>query len=323
VILEPHNFARYQNELVGSANVPNAAFADLWSRLATKYAGSEKVFFNLVNEPHDMPTEQWVTAANEAIAAIRKAGAKNLVMVPGNGWTAASSWSKSGYGTANALAMLDVKDPIDNLVYEVHQYLDADESGGSSTCVSTSIGRARLQPFVDWLRLHKKRGFLGETAAGDNPTCQAAMEDMLRYIGESSDVLLGWLWWADGPWFRNYQFSLFPKSGVEQAWVKRLTPHLDALTARSTVTSTTASGYCANVEVYDWRGTKPLEWTSAAIDLKTSTSTTATGGTLSATSGLATVTPDAFAAKVPLHGGTNVSICGTGAPLTVLSATAK
>jgi endoglucanase len=323
VILEPHNFARYQGKLVGSPEVPNAAFADLWSRLATKYAANDKIFLNLVNEPHDMPTEQWVSAANDAIAAIRKAGAKNLIMVPGNAWTAASSWSSSKYGTANAVAMLDVKDPIDNIVYEVHQYLDGDESGGSSTCVSTNIGRARLKPFVDWLRLHKKRGFLGETAAGDNPTCHAAMEDMLRYIGESSDVLLGWLWWADGPWFRSYQFSLFPKNNVEQPWVKRLSPHLSALTARTTVTSKTTSSYCADVEVFDWRGTKSLDWTSAAVDLKTGTSTSVAGGTLSAQTGLATMTPDAIAAKVPLHGGSKVSICGTGDSVEVLSASAK
>ena len=82
--------------------------------------------FNLVNEPHTMPTEQWVGAANAAIAAIRVAGASNVIHVPGNAWTGAHGWNSSYYGTPNAKAMLDIVDPIDNLFFEAHQYLDSD-----------------------------------------------------------------------------------------------------------------------------------------------------------------------------------------------------
>src|SRR5262249_27202418 len=79
VLLDPHNFARYSpyigasTALIGSA-IPNAAFADFWSRLATEFKGNAQVLFGLMNEPHDMPTEQWVGAANTAISAIRSAG---------------------------------------------------------------------------------------------------------------------------------------------------------------------------------------------------------------------------------------------------------
>src|SRR6201999_429411 len=71
VILNPHNFARYYGDTVGSSKVPNAVFADFWGRLGTRYASNPRVMFNLVNEPHDLPSEQWVSAANSAIAAIR------------------------------------------------------------------------------------------------------------------------------------------------------------------------------------------------------------------------------------------------------------
>ena len=63
---------------------------------------------------------------NGAIAAIRKAGASNLILVPGNGWTGASSWTQNWYGTTNATAMLNIKDPGNNFAFEAHQYLDAD-----------------------------------------------------------------------------------------------------------------------------------------------------------------------------------------------------
>jgi endoglucanase len=225
-ILNPHNFARYYGSLVGSAQVPDAVFADLWRRLATRYGSNERVIFNLVNEPNTMPTEQWVSAANAAIAAIRGAGATNELHVPGNGWTGAHSWTSSSYGTPNSIAMLDIVDPGNHMVYEVHQYLDTDAGGTSDQCVSTTIGSERLQAFVDWLRVHGKKGFVGEFAGGDNPTCNAAVADMLTAMSGASDVLEGWLWWAAGPWWGNYPFSLEPKNGQDQPQMKLLLPHL-------------------------------------------------------------------------------------------------
>jgi len=227
VILNPHNFARYYGEPVGSSKVPAATFADLWRRLALRYASNPRVMFNLVNEPNNMPTEQWVNAANAAIAAIRTAGATNLIHVPGNGWTGAHSWTHDYYGTPNATAMLDIADPANNVVFEVHQYLDANSSGSSDRCVSKTIGSERLAPFIAWLRANGKKGFVGEFAGGDNPTCNAAVEDMLTAMMDAADVLLGWQWWAAGPaWRDNYPFSLDPKDGQDRPQMSLLLPHL-------------------------------------------------------------------------------------------------
>src|SRR5688500_11083086 len=90
VILDPHNYARYQGQVIG-AGIPNADFADFWARLSAVFRGNSKVIFGLMNEPHSMPTEQWLSAANAAIGAIRNAGATNLILVPGNAWTGAHS----------------------------------------------------------------------------------------------------------------------------------------------------------------------------------------------------------------------------------------
>jgi endoglucanase len=227
VILNPHNFARYYGSPVGSSQVPNAVFADFWSKLSSKYASNANVLFNLVNEPNTMPTEQWVSAANAAIAAIRKAGAHNTIVAPGTAWTGGASWYSSGYGTPNAVAMLAIDDPDDNVWFEAHQYLDSDASGGSGTCVSKTAGSERLAPFVKWLRDNKKKGFLGEFAGADNATCNAAITDMLSYVMSASDVLMGWTWWAGGPWWGNYQFTLEPtSSGAERPQWSLLAPFL-------------------------------------------------------------------------------------------------
>jgi len=226
VILNPHNFARYYDEPVGSSKVPEDVFADFWRRLAERYASNRHVMFNLVNEPHTMPTEQWVRAANAAIAAIRAAGADNLIHVPGNAWTGAHSWTSNWYGTSNAVAMLDIKDPKDNFLYEVHQYLDKDSSGSGEDCVSETIGSERIASFVAWLRKHGKKGFVGEFAGARNERCYRAVEDMLKAMMNASDVLVGWLWWAGGPGWGEYKFTLEPKDGKDRPQMGILRPFL-------------------------------------------------------------------------------------------------
>lgn len=226
VILEPHNFARYYGETVGSSKVPSAVFANLWSRIAKKYAGNTRAMFNLVNEPHDISSEQWVSAANDAISAIRAAGANNLIHVPGNGWTGAHSWASSYYGTSNTVAMLDIVDPANHIVFEVHQYLDSDSSGSSDRCVDKTVGSQRLQGFISWLRKNGKKGFVGEFAGGDNATCNEAVKDMLDAMTKAADVLVGWSWWAAGPGWGDYIFTIEPKNGKDRPQMTLLLPYL-------------------------------------------------------------------------------------------------
>ncbi|AKU97732.1 Endoglucanase [Labilithrix luteola] len=227
VIIDPHNYARYYGGVVGSTSVPNSVFADLWTRLATKYASNPHIFFNLVNEPHDIQTEQWASAANAAIAAIRATGANNVIMVPGNQYTGAWAWTSGDiYGTSNAVALLNIVDPLNNVVFEAHQYLDGNSSGTSSSCVSTTIGSERLAGWIKWLRDNGKKGFLGEFAGGNNATCNAAVTDMLNTMMSASDVIMGFTWWAGGPWWGNYMFALDPSNGQDKPQMSILSPFL-------------------------------------------------------------------------------------------------
>ena len=226
VILDPHNYARYNGQLIGSTAVSNAAFADFWSRLAEHYASNARVIFGLVNEPHTMPTEQWRDAANAAIAAIRAKGAHNLILVPGNAWTGAWSWNMTYYGTANAVAMLGITDPEDNYAFEVHQYFDSNYSGTNTACQSTTIGAESLATFTAWLRTNGKRGFLGEVGAASNATCDSAVDGALAHIDANSDVYIGWAWWSAGPWWGNYFMTLEPQGNVDAPQFATLAGHL-------------------------------------------------------------------------------------------------
>lgn len=258
VILEPHNFARYYpdpNDFQGSAkglvgsDVPYSAFSNFWNRVATVFKTNDHVFFNLCNEPANMPTEQWLTAANIAILGIRNTGATNLILVPGNGYTQAGAWFYSWYGTSNAAVMLGVVDPTNNYAYEVHQYFD-DGSGTTADIRSATIGAERLGGFTQWLKDHNKKGFLGEFAVADTTIGAGigdeAISNLLTHVKNNADVWLGWTWWAAGPMYTNYMFSLEPVGGGNRPQMAVLTNFIPSFAASGPIPAPTLESLTGN-----------------------------------------------------------------------------
>ncbi len=234
VILDPHNYARYYGQVIGSDAVGNGAFANLWSRLAERYGNRDKILFNLMNEPHHMPTEQWLGAANAAIAAIRDRGANNQLIVPGVAWTGGASWTKDWYGSSNASVMSGVVDPANKFWFDLHTYFDDDEkagvySGYGQHCAEPEKVASDLQPTIDWLRKNQHQAFIGEFNAPTTDTCMKALYAALTYFDGNSDVLTGWTYWAAGPLVHDIIGSnadLEPIKGVDQPQYWALQPHL-------------------------------------------------------------------------------------------------
>ena len=140
VILDVHNYGNYYNtNRLGNVALPLGAFSNLWGRLATIYRTNANVVFGLMNEPNGISTETWRDAANLAITAIRRTGATNLILVPGNGYSIAHNWYDSWYGTPNSSVMLTVTDAANNYAFEVHDYFD-DQAGGVMCLLSRADG---------------------------------------------------------------------------------------------------------------------------------------------------------------------------------------
>lgn len=154
--------------------------------------------------------ENLVVSLNQAaIDAIRGAGATSqYIFAEGNSYTGAWTWTKVND------AMKELSDPQGKLVYEMHQYLDSDGSGTSAQCVSSTIGKERVTDATQWLKNNGKVGFLGEFAGGPNSQCKQAVEGMLSYMQDNSDVWMGASWWAAGPWWADYMYSIEPPSGT-------------------------------------------------------------------------------------------------------------
>ena len=82
-----------------------------------------------MNEPHDIPDiDAWADSVQAAVTAIRNAGATSqLILLPGNNWTSAETFVSNG----SAAALSKVTNPdgsITGLIFDVHKYLDSDNS---------------------------------------------------------------------------------------------------------------------------------------------------------------------------------------------------
>ncbi|MBP1852029.1 glycoside hydrolase family 5 protein [Rhizobium halophytocola] len=232
LILDPHNYAHYAGDVIGSEKVPVAAFADFWGRLAKHYAGQPDVVFGLMNEPSNIGTPVWVEAANAAIKSIRDTGADNIILVPGTHWTGAHSWFREEDGKSHAAAMLEITDPGANFAYEVHQYFDADFSGTKGTCDRAADAVKAVSKFTGWLKDNGKRGFLGEFGVPGAAPCVSALGDMVGEVADNPDVWTGWTYWVAGDWWsRNEPLNIQPTKDGDRPQLAGLKPFLDAPSA--------------------------------------------------------------------------------------------
>ncbi|KAI0484412.1 endoglucanase [Xylariaceae sp. FL0804] len=204
-VLDAHNYGRYYDNII----TDTSAFGAFWTTVATHFADNDLVVFDTNNEYHDMDQTLVLDLNQAAITAIRDAGATSqYIFAEGNSYTGAWTWNTTN---TNLAALTD---PQGLLVYEMHQYLDSDGSGTSETCVSSDIGVQRVVGATEWLAEEGKLGILGEFAGGANSVCEEAIEGLLEHLEDNSDVWLGGMWWAAGPWWGDYIYSFEPPSGT-------------------------------------------------------------------------------------------------------------
>ncbi|KAL8939154.1 MAG: hypothetical protein Q9216_003508, partial [Gyalolechia sp. 2 TL-2023] len=226
-IIDIHNYARWDGLIIGQGGPTDEQFANLWSQLATKYAKSPKVAMGIVNEPHEgnatrshgcrislndilVPDiTRWAKTCQTVVDAIRKAGAtEHYIMLPGNGYTSAATFVSSG----SAAALARVKDSdgsTDKLIFEVHKYLDKDNSGTHTECVSSYVDT--FEDLTKFLTNNKRKAILAEVGGGpEHKSCLKNVCTLLSYLNDNSAVYMGYLGWGAGSFDETYELSLTP-----------------------------------------------------------------------------------------------------------------
>lgn len=209
-IIDIHNYARWDGEIIGQGGPTNEQFADIWSQLATYYKNEDRIIFGTMNEPHDIPSiSLWAGSVQAAVTAIREAGATTqMILLPGNDWTSAATYISDG----SADALINVTNPdgsTDNLILEVHKYSDEDNSGTHSECVTNNIDDA-FAPLADYARSHQRLVLNTEFGGGSGNDCITDIGQQLAFLNENSDVYLGWSGWAAGSFMAGYTLDLTP-----------------------------------------------------------------------------------------------------------------
>ncbi|KAJ7921990.1 endoglucanase [Mycena leptocephala] len=218
-IIDIHNYARWNGAIIGQGGPTNAQFASTWSTLAAKYANSPKVVFGVMNEPHDVPNiNTWAASVQAAVTAIRQAGATSqMILLPGNDWTSAGSFVSDG----SAAALSTVKNPdgsTTNLIFDVHKYLDSDNSGTHADCTTNNIANA-WTPLVQWLRANQRQALNTETGGGNTASCVQFMCQQIAFQAQNSDVILGYVGWSAGNFNSSYVLSEVPSGSTDTSLV--------------------------------------------------------------------------------------------------------
>lgn len=210
VIIEIHGYGRRTEggveRIIGETEfVTSDHFSDLWRRFAEAWKNNDNVIFELMNEPHDQKNDILMDVQNAAILAIRSTGAKNLIMVTGNGWSHPEWYADR----ANQALALRLKDPLDNMAFAIHRYFDQYSQGQSCSVYSTSV--SSMKTFTDWARANGKRAFVGEFGVCGTAEGREAVTHFLNHVEANPDVYMGWTWWAGGGWWQDdYIYLLDP-----------------------------------------------------------------------------------------------------------------
>ncbi len=216
VIVDIHNYGGYATHKIGDGTLTQAQFSNFWQLLAATLKGLPGLGgYDLMNEPSNMPSATiWPSAAQAAVTAIRKVDPYTYIFVEGDDYASAASWNSVNEN-------LTIRDPQYRVVYEAHVYGDRDSSGThfdwtteESYGVTVNTIAQRVKVFADWCAVKNRLCVVGEIGVGsDNAGWSEELANGLTAM--KTGGILGFAYWAGGPWWGNYPMSIEPKNGMD------------------------------------------------------------------------------------------------------------
>jgi endoglucanase len=216
ILLDLHNYGSYRSQKIGSDAVDTKAFEDVWLRLAAAFPDANTTALGLMNEPAAMPVPQWLALAQSTVLALRSKGASHWLMVGSGRWSGAHEFHKRFDGQSAAEAFGRFNDPLNRFAVELHQYVDHNYSGTSTTCIAPERLEKIMRTLALWSQAHQVRFFMGEFGTASTPACLADLRALLQPM-QDNRVWLGWSYWSAGARWGPYPFSIQPGKGPEAA----------------------------------------------------------------------------------------------------------
>lgn len=196
------------NESAVSASVVRVRFLNLWKQIAQRYKDrSDKLVFELYNEPHGAQQSTWNDLAARGLNVVRQRNPKRMVVIGPVTWNSASS-----------LAQLSLPDD-DNLIVTVHNYnpfqfthQGASWVGGSSawlgtTCCSAAQKRDIIGPLdtaAAWSAAHRYPIWLGEFGSYGKGAIDSRVVFTRLMRDEAEKRNIPWAYWEFASGFGAY-----------------------------------------------------------------------------------------------------------------------
>ncbi|KZT02406.1 glycoside hydrolase family 5 protein [Laetiporus sulphureus 93-53] len=225
-IVDLHNYARWNGGIIAQGGPTNEQYASIWTQLAALYGNNDRLLLGIMNEPHDLDIPTWAESVQYVVNAIRSTGATNYLLLPGSNYTSAQT-----FPTGAGPYLLDVTDPLfgntERLIFDVHKYLDYDNSGTHAECVTNNT--VVLETLVSWMQANGNRqAVLSETGGGDTASCEEYLGQELAYVKSAYPSLVGFSVWAAGSFATDYILSMTPyPNGTDQPlWIDAVRPNL-------------------------------------------------------------------------------------------------
>lgn len=190
-----------------------------------------------MNEPHDLDINLWAATCQKAVTGIRNAGATSqMILLPGTNFDSAATLVSSG----SAAVMMNITNPdgtTNNLLLDIHKYLDEDNSGTHTTCTTNNIDS--FTTVAQFLRQAGRKGLISESGASSDATVSVLLphrrllcvflEKLLTlsqcltdfcaqntFINQNADVFMGFVGWGAGSFATSYILSLTPSNQNNQ-----------------------------------------------------------------------------------------------------------
>lgn len=208
VLLDMHDYARYDGNLIGSTAVPNGAFTDVWQKIAARYSNNTAIYaYGIMNEPHSTGG-LWPAAAQAGVDGVRLADSTHWVTVCGENWANAATWPASNPN-------LNVIDSANKLIYEAHCYFANSNNDQYGTYDAEGAypdkGVVKVSPFIYWLKQRNARGLIGEFGVPNNDArWNVVLDRFMSYLYANG---VSGTYWAGGPWWgTGYTLNVEPTS---------------------------------------------------------------------------------------------------------------
>lgn len=220
IILDMHNYGKRPIAATGTSyyfgtdSIPEYYLVDFYDKLSAYFGDVPDIFYELQNEPDRLLTSEFMyKLMNGCIGVIRKNGCRTTVIANTLG---PNAYLFKRYTNKQALENFGkLKDPLDNVVYCAHQYLDSGYGGSAATCVVGA--NVAVDDFIKYASDNGLKVIFTEFAFGD-PTvasnAQCGIEGPALLEKMNAEPSVGWLAWGCGSrWTTSYAFRMIPVAG--------------------------------------------------------------------------------------------------------------